>query len=453
MSKLIAAVSHIALAALAVFSLPALPCSAQQFAGIDIDADNVLRVRSIDPQLRMMQLKAAQKANPAAMTVSPMRKVSLNRLEAAVAASLAENKPLDTMELNVAGLTRVEYVIYLPGSQDIVLAGPAESIITDGDGRNVGIRSGNPTVKLEDLIVALRAFRPGQNDSPVIGCSIDPTTEGLAAMQTYFNQFGGQMPSNISAETIAGNMKRSLGLQTVTVLGVPATTRFAQTLVEADYRMKLIGIGLERPAVRMRTWVDRVPASARSANSLQRWYFVASYDSVKVSPDAMVLQLDGQGCKLIGADERVDRQGNRIQTGAAGDAASRGFTGEFTSKFDQIAETIPVFYHMRNLIDLSVVAAHIRAQDMYSAAGWDLGVFNDEAKLSVESANAPEQVETAVNAVWKSGRLMTPIGGGIQISTSAILDKDDLITTESLQQQQSAATAPANLTAGQWWWD
>ena len=41
-------------------------------------------------------------------------------------------------------------------------------------------------------------------------------------------------------------------------------------MVEADYRMKLIGIGLERPPVKMNSWVDLTSASGVAANALQR---------------------------------------------------------------------------------------------------------------------------------------------------------------------------------------
>ena len=43
-------------------------------------------------------------------------------------------------------------------------------------------------------------------------------------------------------------LQQALGIEKVSVLGIPATTHFAQILVEADYRMKLIGIELEPPA-------------------------------------------------------------------------------------------------------------------------------------------------------------------------------------------------------------
>ena len=41
-------------------------------------------------------------------------------------------------------------------------------------------------------------------------------------------------------------------------------------LVEADYRMKLIGIGLEKLPVRLQSYVERANPSAVAANAMER---------------------------------------------------------------------------------------------------------------------------------------------------------------------------------------
>ena len=38
--------------------------------------------------------------------------------------------------------------------------------------------------------MALRAFPPGHSAANFIGCSIDPTPDGLAAMQAFLRQIG-----------------------------------------------------------------------------------------------------------------------------------------------------------------------------------------------------------------------------------------------------------------------
>jgi hypothetical protein len=423
-------------------------------AGIDIDPDGVLRVRQSDPRLALMQRQAAiQKRGAKQIKSSPMRKVSLQRLEKAVQSRLSSGETLSVPEATLAGMTRVEYVIYLPGSQDIVLAGPAEETHESPDGRIVGLFSGHPTVRLDDIVVALRAFGPDAEKTDFISCSIDPTAEGLARFQNYFRSLGGSISPNSDPRRIAMGMKESLGLQTVSIHGIPASTRFAATLVEADYRMKLIGIGLESPAIPIKSWVARANPGSGSTNSMQRWYFTADYSQVKTSPDAYVLKLEGRGVKLVGEDERVDRAGNRTKSDKPADPASRGFTSEFTEKFERLADMTPVFYEMRNLFDISVCAAYLQAQNLYAEAQWDLGCFKDESRLKVEISQTPRQVETAVNAIWRGSRLMTPIGGGIHISAKKLARLDPASADSQLAQTQLQASAPENLAADQWWWD
>ncbi|MDZ4847834.1 MAG: DUF1598 domain-containing protein [Pirellulaceae bacterium] len=272
-------------------------------------------------------------------------------------------------------------------------------------------------------------------------------------MQAYLKQFHGSISPNADVRSIARGMKDSLGLQTVSIQGIPVTTRFAQTLVEADYRMKLIGIGLEVPAIPLQSWVARANPNSGSASSMQRWYFTADYSGVKVSPDLSVLKLEGQGVKLVGEDERVDRAGNRSKSTKGADPASKAFTRDFTEKFEKLANVTPVYYDMRNLFDISVCAAFIQEQDFYGLATWDLGCLGDEKRLQVEIASPALQVETAVNAIWRGSRLMTPIGGGVHISARKIASGESTEQDSKLSDAQSQASAPASLGAQQWWWD
>jgi hypothetical protein len=64
--------------------------------------------------------------------------------------------------------------------------------------------------------------------------------------------------------------------------------------------MKLIGIGLEDPPVRLRSYVERANPSQIARNALQRWYFMPEYKCVKVSDDALAMQQVGDGVKLVG---------------------------------------------------------------------------------------------------------------------------------------------------------
>ena len=91
---------------------------------------------------------------------------------------------------------------------------------------------------------------------------------------------------------------------------------------EADYRMKLIGIGLERPRTKIPSYVELANPRAVSQNALQRWYFVPNYDCVRMSEDEHAMELVGEGVKLIGENEFVAGDGTRVEAKAENPAAT-----------------------------------------------------------------------------------------------------------------------------------
>jgi hypothetical protein len=431
--------------------------TAQQVAGVEVKADGVLRIKQYQaltgPLARQWQADATAKLPPDLARVSDKRKISLNRLEAAIKSKLAAGHDITEEMKYLAGLTRVENVFYFPGSGDIVIAGPAEGFAADPSGRVVGILSGRATVQLDDLVTALRAYPPGgDNRTEVIGVSIDPTKEGLAKMAKFFNDAArGFNPSQ--TERLVMGLKENLGLQNVTINGISPSTHFAHVLVEADYRMKLIGIGLENPPAKITSYVAKARPGAVSNNALQRWYFQPNYECVRVTDDHLAMQLVGEGVKLSGQSEVVGADGSR-GAGGASNPASEAFTSSFTEQYPALAARVPVYAQLRNLIDLSIAAAFIQEQDYYGKADWKASVLMDESKVTVEVYEAPTQVESAVNAIWKGNKLMTPIGGGVSIRPNVALQQENLLKDEEGQLNAARDQVKVEgLAENQWWWD
>jgi hypothetical protein len=427
--------------------------SAPQGSGVVVDANGVLRTQVFsDPTGEVTRSRVAgarASLDRKVLAPSKLRKISLNRLEQALRDK--QNQPTNEMRY-LAGLLRVRYVFFYPETKDIVLAGPAEGWATDASGRVRGITSGRPVIELQDLVVALRAFPPGAKGADVIGCSIDPTKEGLVQMQNFLRRVGARATPN-DTDLIVNGLRQSLGLQKVTVSGVSPKTHFAQVLVEADYRMKLIGIGLERPPIRLVSYVERANPAAVARNAMQRWYFTPEYECLRVSEDRLGVELVGDGVKLIGADEMVTGGGERRQA-AQGNAASRAFVTSFTTKYAELAERSPIYAQLRNLIDLAVAAAFIQEQDYYGKAGWTMETLGSEEALAVETYQSPQQVETAVASVWKGNRLMTPVGGGVNIQARQALKAVNLKPDEKGQVEKLRTEIRLDeLAKGQWWWD
>ena len=432
-------------------------------AGVSVDADGVLRRMAVQDrtgQLTNQRIaQAMQQLDRDLTKPSKLRKVSLTRLERAIEKKLAAGENPDNVMKHLAGLTRIDYVFCYPAEKgqpgDIVIAGPAEPWAKGEADRVRGIKSGAPVVELQDLVTALRLFPPRDSQankakSPQIYCSIDPTQEGLANFRTFMSQVRlTQPPNQQEVKHLTSAMQNSLGLQTITIGGVSPKTHFAHVLVEADYRMKLIGIGIEQPPVRLKSYVDRANPAMVSRNALQRWYFVPDYERLAVSDDGLAMQLVGEGVRLIGEDEFVNRDGTRTRKGRS-NSASTGFTSSFTKMYSRLADRSPVYAQLRNCIDLAVAAAFIQDQQFYTQADWRAETLSDEAQVPVEVYNVPQQVATAVTSKWKGSTLMTPIGGGVQIRPTESLQSANIRADEG---QIAAARENVKRSGDNWWWD
>jgi hypothetical protein len=421
-------------------------------SGIAVDAKGVLQMKTFaDPTGQLTRERAAAaraSLDPKIMAYSKMRKVSLNRLEAAIRDR--EGAVANEMR-NLAGLLRVQYLFYYPETKDIVLAGPAEGWMYDATDRVVGVTTGRPIVQLQDLVVALRAFPPHGKPTPLIGCSIDPTPEGLASMQQFLRRVGSNI-NPVDTAMIVQGLQTSLGMHTVSINGVSPRSHFAQVMVEADYRMKLIGIGLEQPPVKLVSYVERANPAQVAANALERWFFTPDYQCVRISEDGLAMQLVGDGVKLVGEAEVVVNDGQR-KTAVKPNAASQGFVANFTKVYPELADRSPVYAELRNLIDLSIMAAFMQTHDFYGKAGWSMPFFGDEKSYALETYNAPRQTSSAINAIWKSGRLMTPIGGGIAIDASQALSSENQLSDEKGAVSKTRGQIKVDLAKDQWWWD
>ena len=218
--------------------------------GIMIDGDGVVRLAKVSQKLSVASIKkqmssAAEKFLSQDMNRSAqLRMVSLRQLEAECARVAKTGEDVPPQLRFVAGLQRINYVFVDQAAHDIIIAGPADGFAPNQFGRVVGLTNGRPPIHLDDLLVALRT-----NVRELVGCSIDPEPERLATMNRWVRANSNPVPVAI-AHRRYGQMAKILGEQNISVWGVPEDSHFALTLVDADYRMKLIAAGLDRPRVR-----------------------------------------------------------------------------------------------------------------------------------------------------------------------------------------------------------
>jgi len=429
--------------------------------GVYVDAGGVLRplVRGDDTG-RLAALRASSRARVHRESVrqsSRLRKVSLPRLEKHVQLLLAAGRqPTEAMQV-LAGLERIEYVFVYPESGDVVLAGPAGDWHTDQESRITSVQSGRPVVRLDDLVVVFRHMMTGRDAR--FGCLITPRQEGLARLQAFVAQ-----PVTF---TRAGDrsawvdrMRSTLGVQDIEVYGLDPRTRAARVMVEADYRMKLVGMGLEEGVPGVKSYLDLIkigPGESPPPMGVLRWWFTLNYDAVLATEDRGAFAIRGQGVRVLSENELLAAEGRRVHTGQS-EPLNRQFAQSFTDHFEELARKYPVYAELRNLCDLALVAALLRKEDVAGKVGWHMTCFGDSGAYQVDLAAAPKTVRTVANhRVVRSGNkihTLAGVSGGVRVDPTSLVAREAIETERNGPLADKRAEAvPEELSPGAWWWD
>ncbi len=409
--------------------------------GVVVDAEGILRSATVDEMNRLAKFRVEQiKQLPDDMgVVTPLRKVSLRRLqEEFLARKEKAQMPLFTEEMEyLAGLTRIQYVFVYPEEKDIVLVGPAEPIKVTADGHMVGAKSSHPILQLDHLLVAMRTAEAAGREA--ISCSIDPTKEGIAA----FNRIVGQTKK--FDDTLGPRLQQAMGMQDVTITGVPAGSDFARTMVAADYRMKRLAMGFDKIPVRgLGTYLSMISSQSPA---MPRWWMAPNYEAILKDPQGLAWELRGLGVKVMTEDTIFSKDGVANRTGKANPVAQK-WADQMTSKYDELSVHFPIFGELRNMMDMAVVGALIVKHDLLKTSGLDMTpLMTDRAVTSRDDFPVPKKVPTVVNWDKHGGRYVVTASGGVEINSWKVADKTE--TSKTIGQTRQSATH----SGSKWWWN
>ena len=419
--------------------------------GIRIDAEGIVRLAvendssgTLDRQRR----EAASKQRLPADMAQPasQRLVSLVRVEQQIENCLKESQSIPDEIFFLAGLQRIDHIFVFPEDRDLVIAGPADGFSADATGRMIGVESRRPVLRLDDLSVALRTIPVASQ----IGCSIDPVPERLAALQNFIRT---GKPANAAAvEARFQKMDDLLGLQEVRIDGVPADSHFGLALVEADYRMKRVSIGLENLGIK--GFKSHLATLGAAGNTMQRWWFVPYYEAIQRSQDGLAFQFDGQRVQLLSQEELIDGQGNRFAA-AKTRLSTQAFAAQFTEKYPELAAKSPVFAELQNLIDISLLAAIIHTEHLADRIDWKMSILLDGQRFKHPTFNVPKNVASSVN-YKKSGKMIIGlVAGGVTIRPQDLLRHGERTPSDNprLDSLRTETASAKRLDAQSWWWD
>ncbi len=410
--------------------------------GVLVDAAGTLHLKSRDTTAASAKELIAKRgvaprensARPgAARKSSALRYVSLSRLEREIARRQAERKPLDVEMLTLAGLQRVRYVFVYPESGDLVLAGPAGDWRIDAEGRIVSAQRGEAVVRLDDLMVL---FRRGEASAEShFGCSINPRQEALAKTQAFLAASSQRPLQPGERKRWLTNLRDTVGMQDIEVFGIDPASRVAGVLVEADYHMKLIGMGLADGVEGVESYLDSAGEAAAAAGnsappmSVLRWWFALNYDSIRTTPDGDAFELVGQGVRVLSENELLAEQGKRVHTGQS-DPLNRQFAEDFTANFAELAAKYPIYGELRNMFDLAMAVALIQSNGLAESVNWQPSVLIQADKLGLPQLAVPRQVETVVShRVVNRRQIIAGVSGGVMVAPGDVIGSGGVTTT------------------------
>lgn len=428
----------------------------QFLQGISVDPSGMIaKISELDSGKLAELGKHVRKAslNDDMATPSSLRMISLNRLEAEVAEFAARGERVPATLQSLGGLTRVENVFVYPETGDIVIAGPGEAWAYNAEGRAVGLESGRPTLQLDDLVTVLRAF--GQEGNGQFGCSIDARAENVADLQAFLaTQTTPLRPAAVSKWV--EKIDETLGQADVRVYGIPAESRVANVLVEADYKMKLIGLDLLDAGAEIPSYFDLLSQNREYVNGgveSLRWWLSMKYDAVRHSSDRDAFEIVGPGVLCRSENQFLTAEGQQLPTGTS-EPMNQLFAKNFTDNYAALSERDDVFADLQGVLDLALAAALIRDENLDSKANWDRGCFASNGAYKPATMTPALEADAVANhRVYNRRDIVVQAAGGVVADVVGVI-RDQSIRSENPRLDTVADNAvKADTTDGRWWWD
>jgi hypothetical protein len=354
--------------------------------------------------------------------------------------------------LTLAGLQKIQYVFVYPETRDIVIAGPAGDWTIDREGRPLSVDTGRPLMHLDDLVVVLRnAF--GKDGR--FGCSIEPQRENLVKTQEFLTASAGKALKPGQRDKWIEELRDAVGKQNIEVFGIDPRTRAARVIVEADYRMKLIGMGLEEGVLGVTSYLASLkPGMEDRPMNVLRWWFTLNYDALRTTEQHDAYELQGQGVQVQSENELVNERGERVHTGKS-DEPTAEFAHSFTKHFPELAQKYPIYAELQNIFDLALVSALLRSENLPELIDWHMPHFGPSGAYEPSLGHAPEQVETVANhRLMSRTKFVAGVSGGVSIQPQEFVKAENVKLDEYGGLKAARGnSAPQDLPAGVWWWD
>ena len=410
-------------------------------AGVYVDPKGYMQRLKESGQLPVdLRLATSESPKHPWRQASKLRTVSLKQLDASLATSRGSGL-LPTIDLlKVAGLSRITYVKVLPTEEDILIAGPA------GENEHGFL--------LQDL--ATVAAMINRQTTPM-GCSIEPTNEGILAGQQMLQERGAIDRLARNPKILVEQLQEKIGAHHVSVFGLPPHCSTALALVDADEHMKRVGFGTVKTTPYVKSYFDFLDEQAAVPNqSLVRWWFAFSNEPIRANGANQMFQLPDHVVSVLSEQQWVSQTAQRAPTGKHDSSADK-FAKELTRNIPELRKTQPTYARLCGVFEAGLalqVALEFNGQE--NLRGWFPNLCNlGKSLCETESAPSPKSVEGLTT--WhrlKSGTIVAVVSGGVKMDLQSVAGRENWADAKFLAASAVPSQVAVPSTAhSQWWWD
>jgi hypothetical protein len=226
-------------------------------------------------------------------------------------------------------------------------------------------------------------------------------------------------------------------------------------MVEADYRMKLVGLGLEDGVLGVTNYLELLAGGPEQTSlDVLRWWFTLDYHAVQTTVARDAFAIRGPSVKVQSENERLTEEGRRVATGKAKGPNER-FARTFTEHLPELAQKYPIYAELQNLCDLALVAAILHAERLPDRVGWQMTSLGRDGDYEIAAGEAPKEVESVVaHRVVDRSRVIAAVSGGVSVDPSRNVNKSAIeIDRYGRLAADHAACKPTERDPEAWWWD
>lgn len=294
------------------------------------------------------------------LQTSPYRALSLSALQTAIR-SCPQTESCSQEVLQLGDLKRIIGVVSDESTGDLILLGETAPDL--------------PPLYLDDFVVALRNvwlnYAPLKGDVYQYthpGCSIDPNADVIRKLEAIEQQIH-RAPLGSVERHIAEWRRVCEQPQGVSVLGIPFNSRFASTMVAADYDMKTLADGTNPPDVPSFAGITEMisqtarrelaggrPVSVHSSGMNRFWFYPGD---LLLEEDQGITAIKQCPVRLLTERMYLSAGGKMAGTNTT-DEHAQVFADNVTALYDKIASHRRVYRELENLFRFVAVANIIK---------------------------------------------------------------------------------------------